>query len=277
MKNTKGKFTGTGGLELFYQAWLPEKKLRAIIVIVHGVHEHCGRYMNLVNTLVPKGFGFYGFDLRGHGRSQGRRGHINHFSEYREDVRTFVKLVREKQPRVPVFLFAHSLGALIGVDFLERFPSVVDGAIISGGPFEPAGVSKPMLVFIAKTMSHIAPNMSFDLKLDPEVLSRDVADKSKRASDPLIDKVVSARWGTECMRTVDEVWANTAAIHDPILIIHGEDDKLNTASGARKFFKKIAFKDKTLQIYPDTYHEVHNDYGWQILAKNMEAWQIEHI
>ncbi len=277
MKNTKGKFTGVGDLELFYQAWLPERKPRAIVVIVHGVNEHCGRYMNLVKALVLKGFGFYGFDLRGHGRSQGQRGHINHFSEYREDLRTFVELVRKKQPRVPVFLFAHSLGGLIGADFLERLPSVVDGAIISGGPFEPAGVTKPLLVFIAKTMSHIAPRMSFDLKLDPEVLSHDAADKAKRASDPLIDKMVSARWGTECMRTVDEVWTNTAAIHDPILIIHGEDDKLNTASGARKFFKKITFKDKTLHIYPHTYHEVHNDFGWQTMAKDLEIWIKKHI
>ncbi len=272
MKNTKGKFTGVGGLELFYQAWLPERKPRAIVVIVHGVLEHCGRYMNLVNTLVPKGFGFFGFDLRGHGRSQGQRGHINHFSEYREDLRTFVELVHKRQPGVPVFLYGHSLGAMIIADLIEHFQDGIVGAVLSAGSFKLTGTTSPLLVLMAKVMSRLLPIFSMDLQLDVSALSRDPVDRAKRASDPLIKKMVSARWGTEYLCTINEVWENVGKIQIPLLIVHGEDDKIGYAEGAREFFNKIKFKDKTLKIYPGAYHEVHNDFGWQTLTKDLETW-----
>jgi alpha-beta hydrolase superfamily lysophospholipase len=97
----KGPFSGFGGLPLYYQSWRPEGDPRAVLIIVHGFGEHSGRYMNVVNHLVPRGYAIYALDHRGHGRSPGPRGHINSWEEFREDVRAFVRKVAETEPGLP--------------------------------------------------------------------------------------------------------------------------------------------------------------------------------
>ena len=127
MKHSEGKFKGAGSLELYYQCWQPDGQPRAVVVIVHGIGEHSGRYMNVVNQLVPHGYAVYSFDNRGHGRSPGQRGYLNAWAEFREDVRAFLKKVREQEPGRSVFLMGHSLGSLIVGDYVLRDPSGLKG------------------------------------------------------------------------------------------------------------------------------------------------------
>ncbi|MCP5095242.1 MAG: alpha/beta hydrolase, partial [Chloroflexi bacterium] len=109
MKHEEGTFTSVGNMQLFYQRWMPDE-VRAVLVIVHGLGEHSGRYMNLVNELVPKGYAIYSFDHRGHGRSPGSRGFINEFAEFRADVHAFLEMVRGIEVERPLFLMGHSMG-----------------------------------------------------------------------------------------------------------------------------------------------------------------------
>ena len=104
MKHSEGAFPGVGGLELYYQKWLPEGSPLAILAIVHGFGEHSGRYGTVVNHLTSRGFAIYGFDHRGHGRSPGQRGHINAWDEYRGDVNAFLKTIQAQNPQEAIFL-----------------------------------------------------------------------------------------------------------------------------------------------------------------------------
>jgi alpha-beta hydrolase superfamily lysophospholipase len=114
----EGRFKAYGGLDLYYQHWQPKNEVQAIVAIVHGLGGHSDNYDNLVRYLIPKNYAVYGFDLRGHGRSPGETGYINTWTEYREDLGIFLELIRGQQPTCPLFLFGHSVGAAIAIEYL---------------------------------------------------------------------------------------------------------------------------------------------------------------
>ena len=113
MKHSEGSFNGSGNLKIFYQNWSPESDSRAVIALVHGVGEHSGRYMNVVNYFVPLGYTVYGFDHRGHGKSEGKRGHVMNWSEFSDDVGTYIQTIQTECVIQPIFLMGHSLGGLV--------------------------------------------------------------------------------------------------------------------------------------------------------------------
>lgn len=147
MAHYTGKFRGAGDLELFYQCWETDVANKANLLIIHGFGEHSGRYMNLVDHLVPRGYTVWGFDHRGHGRSPGQRVHINSWQEFRGDVRSFVQMVREKEQRTPIFIFGHSLGGLIALEFALHYPEGLKGVIASSPALVQVGVSHPFWLF----------------------------------------------------------------------------------------------------------------------------------
>ena len=277
MKHSKGIFRGSGGIELFFQSWLPEVEPIASVVIVHGWGEHSDRYSNVVGYLMSYGYAIYGFDQRGHGRSPGKRGHINSWGEYRQDLQSFINVIGQQQPDGAIFLWGHSLGALIALDYLLLHPEGLRGAVISSCPIEPAGVAKPHLVLLSRLLSHIWPSFSLDRRLDATMLSRDLEVVQQSRSDPLMHGLCSARWATEVLDTIARVKSQVSALTIPVLFIHGEADQVNLVVGSRYLFDSVAIKDKTLQIYPDMYHEMHNDTNHEQVLDDVRAWLGEHL
>jgi alpha-beta hydrolase superfamily lysophospholipase len=278
MKQTEGTFQGAGGLELYYKNWFPDVAPRAVVMIAHGVGEHVGRYeKNVVNTFVPHGYAVAGFDQRGHGRSPGQRGHINRWAEYREDTKAFFLMVKDQNPACLIFLYGHSMGALIALDYIMHHPEGLHGAIISGAPIQPVGVSKPTLVALARLMSNIWPTFTIKLGLETAALARDPDVVKAYNEDPLVHGMVTARWGTEALATVAWVKENAVEIRIPILLVHGEADRLNSADGARQFEETVPYSDKVLYIDPGGYHEPHNDLAHDQVLKFIENWMDQHL
>jgi len=166
MQHREFFFKGMNGTQLYSQYWLPEESPRAVIALVHGIGEHSGRYMNVVDHMVSNQIGVYGYDHRGHGRSQGQRGHIDSWVEYRIDLRNFLKMIRVQQPGYPIFLMGHSMGALIALDFILSENEELSGAIISGTPIDPVGMAKPHLIALARILSLIYPRFPINSGLD---------------------------------------------------------------------------------------------------------------
>ena len=148
MKQSTGNFEGVNACKLYYKTWLPEEQPKATLVIVHGAGEHIDRYQNVVNGLVASGFALAGYDLRGHGRSEGRRGHINSWDEYRGDLREFIKMTRQMLPEMPLFILGHSLGSLIVLDYLIYHQEGLSGAILSGTSLDPVDAAPPVQKFL---------------------------------------------------------------------------------------------------------------------------------
>jgi alpha-beta hydrolase superfamily lysophospholipase len=272
MGHIQGKFGGAGGLDLFYQAWLPQDAPRAVLAIVHGAGDHSGRFDRLVMPLAQDGFAAYSFDLRGYGRSPGRRGHINRWQEYREDLRCFLQLVVQQQSGVPVFLMGYSLGAGIVLDYILREPEGLRGAILSAAPIEPAGIASRAQIAAAHLLSKIYPTFTFQLNNDINGVSRDPTVLEALRTDPLHHNQATARWGTEVMAGAAWVRARAAQIRLPVLFLHGGEDPFNLARGVQNYYDNITFANKTLIVYPGSRHEVHNDLDHAQVAADVANW-----
>lgn len=272
MHYSEGSFRGAGGMELHYRRWLPDSDSRAAVALVHGVCEHGGRYTNVVNSLVDGGYAVYAYDQRGHGSSPGPRVHIDRWVEYREDLDNYLAMTADQVPDRPIVAYGHSMGSLVVLDYLLHDPRVLAGAIISGAALEPAGVGSPYLVAIARVLSGIAPRFSVKLGLDVDALSRDPKVLEAYRSDPLVTSCATVRWGTESLDTLERVKEGMSRIDVPLLVLHGEDDRLNLAEGARALFEAAPHPGKRLHIYPGVRHEPHNDFGHEEVMADIEAW-----
>lgn len=276
MNHTTGSFCGAGGLELFYQAWLPEDgPATASVGIVHGMGDHSGRFERLVGPLTDTGIAVHGFDLRGFGRSPGRKGHIVSWNQYREDVRAFVQMMMAQTSSIPLFLLGYSLGAGIVLDYVMRDPTGLRGAIFIGAPLEPAGVASNEQITLARALSRIWPTFSIGMHNDIDGVSRDPDVLAALITDPLHHNRVTARWGTESIAATDWVRERALEIRLPVLFLHGRDDPFNLASGTESFFEQIAYVDKTLKVYPGSRHEIHNDLDHAQVAEDITAWVKE--
>jgi len=272
MNHTQDAFEGAGGLKLFAQSWRPEGTPQAVLAIVHGFGEHSSRYTNVVQHFVPRGYAVHGFDLRGHGRSPGQRGHINSWAEYRDDVKAFLGHVSRQEPGRPVFLLGHSLGSIIAMDYVLHHPQGLSGVILSGLAIDPVGAATPMLVAIARVMSRIWPTLSMAVKLDKTALSRIPEVVSEYIADPLVHGLGSARWGTECLDTIAWCKAHASELQLPLLVVHGEADRINAAAGARQVFEAARAQDKRLVLVPGGHHEPHNDLGREQTLQALEEY-----
>ena len=270
-------FPGTEGISLFGRCWSPQVQPRAVVALVHGISEHSGRYSAVVDGLTTAGFAVCAFDLRGHGRSGGQRGHIDRWSQYRDDVMAYLEQVKTRYPGLPVFIYGHSLGALIVTEYVLWHPAGLEGMIVSGIPLRPTGVAKKPLVLLARSLSRVWPRFSVSLGVDGTRLSRDPAMVKAYDEDPLVHHTATARWGTETLDAIDRVRSRMSEIGLPILILHGEDDPVNAVQGSRELFAAVSSKDKELHTYPGGKHEPHNDIQREQVVNDVEKWLTRQL
>lgn len=273
MNHTEGTFKSTDGLDLYYQAWLPDETPRAVLAVVHGYGEHSGRYLNPVNYFVPRGYALYAFDHRGHGRSPGQRGHINRFDDYMLDVQEFLKLVRAAQPGRKLFLVGHSMGGLIVLLYAIRHPHDMDG-VIASSPFLGLAFQAPAWkVALARALAGIWPAFSMNNSdLRNEDLSHDPAVVQAAGQDPLNHRAVTPRWFTETTAAQATTLEQAPELQVPLLLLYGDGDRIAAPAASRLFFERVTHTDKTCHAYPGYYHEIFNEVGKEAVFQDMEAW-----
>lgn len=285
MIHREGEFKSKDGLNLYFQCWKPAQIVpqiepqdsKAIIAIVHGSGEHSGRYSNVVNYFGEKNYQLYGFDFRGHGKSEGKTGHVMDWQEYREDLDCFLQLVQAENPGKPLFLYSHSMGAQIALDYLtlnRHLP--LTGIIASAPAIAPPAVSR-LLIHAGKVLSIILPGFQLENGLDVNTISRDPEVVRAYSNDPLVNSKISARFGSQFLACIDRVQSNAANIDVPLFMFHGEADQIIPVQGTLQFFDKISFADKKLKTYPGGFHEPHNDLQKQEVFQDVEQWLNEHI
>ena len=276
MHHCQDRFFAADGLSLYYQGWQPLALPHANLVIVHGLGGHSDLFSHIVDYLVPRGYGIYALDLRGHGRSAGQRGHIFTWQEFREDLHVFLSHIRRQDESVPLFLFGHSLGALISLDYLLHYPQSAQGAIASAPPLGDVGVS-PLRLGIGRLLSWIWPRFSLNTGLEPEIGSRDPAVNAAYQEDPLRHGRGTARLATEFLATVERLHERAGDLAVPLLILQGGEDRIAFPEGSRRFFAGVSFPDKTLQEYPEAYHELHEDFNYLEVLQDVETWLAQHL
>ena len=285
--DTEGTFRGVGGLELLARRWAPIGEPRAAVAIVHGFGEHSGRYADVVEPLTRAGFAVHGFDLRGHGRSEGARGHIDAWSDYRDDIGLDLDHVRSQEAiGTPVFAYAHSLGGAITLEYglrrqegLHRQDGLV-GVVTSAPSLRPKGVRSPVLEGLAAAMSRVWPTFSLDVPLESAAISRSPERLEARRVDPLMHKRLTARATVETLNALAWTEAHAGEWRLPLLIFHGTADRLIDPSGSVAFAEAAlagGATDVELHLYEGVYHEAHNDLDAASVEADVVAWLDRHL
>ena len=272
MNHPEGYFKGVQGANLYYQGWLPEGRSVAVVLIVHGLAEHSGRYGNVVDHFVPLGYAVYGFDHPGHGRSDGPRAYVERFQDFLAPLQVFLGRIRDWQPETPIFLVGHSLGGLISAAYLLDQPDEPVGAILSAPSVKMPGSVSPLTLMTGKVLSALLPRLGL-VRLEAEGVSRDPAVVLAYRQDPLVfTGKITARLGTELLQAMGRVLAEARKIRRPLLILQGAADKLVDPRGAQVLFDRVGSVDKTIKVYQGLYHEVFNEPEHDQVLGDVEKW-----
>ena len=277
MEHQEGFFKGVRDANIYYQYWLPDGEVKAVLLIVHGLAEHGGRYINVVNYFVPLGYAVYALDHIGHGKSDGDRVYVEKIEDYTDTLDIFEKMVREWQPDKPIFLVGLSMGGLIGSLYLIDHQDSFAGAVLSGSGVKVPDNISPMVVSIGKLLSNITPKFGLiglnasDISRDPEVVDAYVNDPEVYTGK------TTARLAAEMLRGMEQVQKDAGKITLPLLLVHGSEDKLVDPDASQMLYDTVSSKDKTLIFYDGYYHEVFNDPEKEKVFADMEAWFDKHL
>jgi alpha-beta hydrolase superfamily lysophospholipase len=269
--HAEGRFAGHGGLDLFRQSWRPAGTPRAVVVNLHGLGDHSSLYPTLVDHLVGREMVVQAFDLRGNGRSPGARGHVQDWRSYREDLATFLDLVRRDDPGRPLFLLGNSLGGLIVLDYALHTPAGISGVIAVSAPLSRLNVPVPLMA-LGRLMSKVWPGFSLETGLDLSGIARDPSVAEAIVSDSLFHRRGSARLSTEVTTAITRVRAGAGAFALPVLLIHGAQDRMVSPEGSRAFAAEVASPDKQLIEYPEGYHALFADFGHERVLADVTGW-----
>ena len=271
----EGFFPGAGGLKIYWQGFISPAAGPSgppLVLVAHGLGEHGGRYRNVIDRLLPLGHPVFLLDHRGHGRSGGKRGHINSFSEYLDDLRTFRRLALEETGRERVILLGHSLGGLIALCFALENPGLL-AAVVASSPALRVNAPVPAVkAALGKVLSRLLPSLTMDNGLDPEHLSHDPRVVREYVDDPLVHKKVSARWFTEFTARMEWARAEAPRLRLPLLLLHAGDDRLTDPAGSEQFFQRAGSARKNLIRYPGLYHAIFNEVGKEQVFQDLEKW-----
>ena len=271
MNHQEGDFKGIRDLKIYYQCWLPEKDPKAVLLIVHGLAEHSGRYMNLVNHFVPLGYAIYGVDHIGHGKSDGLRVYVEQFEDFTDTLKDFSHMIRDWQPKKPIFLIGHSMGGLISSIFLLDHQDELSGAVLSGPSVKVPDMSS-VTILAGKLFSTLMPKLGL-LALEADGVSRDPEVVKAYINDPLVyTGKITARLAAELLKAMKSAAAGASKITLPILIAQGSEDRLVDPDGAQMLHDTVGSVDKTLKIYDGLYHEIFNEPEHHKVLGDVEAW-----
>ncbi len=271
MKQQEGYFSEQDQ-SIFYRYWLPESPPRAILLVVHGLNEHCGRYQHLAAYFTERGYGVYGLDLVGHGKSSGTRSFARDLPALIDPILTYLDMIKEWQPGLPVYLVGHSMGGLIGANFLIDHQDKVQGAVLSGSlTLLPEYVSD-FTIKIGKFLSSVLPKMRL-LALDSEGISQDKAVVQAYKDDPLVfNGKMTARISNVMNDGIARIAAEGSIISLPVLLLHGSADSLCDPECSKYLHKLISSQQNQLIIYDGFFHEVYNEPEQETVFNDVLNW-----
>ena len=267
--------------KLFYRRWEPDEA-KAVLLFVHGVGEHSGRYVHVGEHFAGRGFACYAHDYRGSGQSEGKRGYVNHYGEYLDDLRALIELARQRQPGKKLFAVGHSQGGTIVLAYALDHPEEFDGVIVSspglGVILEGMPAWKVWLAdYLTPLLSRVTPGFALGNEINPSYLSRDPAVGAAYASDHLVHDRAVARWYVEYRRTQEGILSRASGFRMPCLIMQAGDDHMAPREKTEEFYARLTLADKRMLVYEGFYHELFNEVEKERVFRDMEEWLAPRV
>ena len=255
----------------YWRGWAVDDPAGSV-VLVHGLHEHGGRYRHVAERLAAAGYACYAADHPGHGRSAGTRGNIGSMAAAVTGVDEAVRLAWERHPGTPLFVYGHSLGGLIALQYLTGAPDArIRGAVISAPALDTSAASGVQRK-VAPVLSRLLPDLGV-LSLDADTISRDPAVVAAYRADPLtFSGRVRARTGAEMMLAAAAMPERLRALTMPLLVLHGGDDRLMPPAASELVSAHAGSADVTRTVYDGLYHEPHNEPEQEQVLDDVVAW-----
>ena len=259
-----------------YRHW-PVTEAKACMVLIHGLAEHTGRYERLAAYFNARNIAVVGPDHIGHGASPGARAYVAHFSEYLAPLTELRDAISGWYPETPTFVLGHSMGGLIAAHLMLQDAQSYRGAMLSAPAFAADEVVSPITLWLGRLLRAVVPKMGM-MRLEASQISRDPAVVADYIADPLVyNGKVTAALGMELLRAMGEAIEGAQHITLPVYIAHGEADVMAMPDGSRSFFQALGSQDKTLDWWPDLYHEIFNEPESEVVMARFAEWLEAHL
>lgn len=274
----EGHFRGYGGIELFFQSWSrPENN--ETLVVTHGIAEHSECYSQTAESLTKLGWNVVAWDLRGHGRSEGKRGFVGEFSDYAKDLRALLKFLESSDRLKKDFaLVGHSMGGLITLRHLmnqveESETAPKARAAVLSSPLIGIAVAVPAIKDLAaRFFSRALPSLTLHNEIRYDELTRDPERLKGYDTDPLRHDKISPGLYLGMIENCEYVKLRADRLQLPILVQAAGKDKIVSLPAIRDFYEKIGSRDKSLIVYDESYHEIYNDLDRETVFRDMNAF-----
>jgi acylglycerol lipase len=275
MAHFEGRLPGVGGVELFWQGWLPAGDPRGVVLLCHGLGEHAGRYGNVVDALVPEGWAVYGVDHRGHGRSGGRRAHLRRYAHWLADYDEFRHAVVARHPGLPVFLLGHSMGGQIALAYALEHQADLAGLVLSAPALANNTVPKAA-VRALRAVGKVAPTLR-PAGIDASKISKDPAVYAAYQADPLVHHGRPTLGLSSALVGQFQVLPERARdLRLPVLMQHGALDAIVDPSGFRRLEAACGSPDLTVRWYEGLWHEIYNEPERDVPLGDLRDWLAAH-
>lgn len=268
-------FVTLGSLALWHHH--PNTTVKARVLLIHGIGEHSARHQHTIDFLLSKGIEVVRFDLRGSGKSGGRRQWIESFDDYVEDAAAALLWIQRELPSLPLYVLGHSLGGAIAIHFAATYHRTLEGLILSSPAYKVGAAVSPLSIFIGKKLARVLPTLRFPSIESVGSLSRDREVEIAYRNDPLCCHFSTLQQGTAILKALDQILQKASLIQCPVLMVHGTHDPVIQPAGSAQILLKLGAADRVLHYLPLTRHEPHNDidkdhyFGllWQWLEKQL--------
>ena len=258
IQHSETQWVACDGTQMHAVRWLPDSEPKFVVCLIHGLGEHSGRYDQMAQYYASLGIEVVSFDLRGHGKSAGQRGHSDDFKQLIRDIDRFLNEASKIDLAKPHFIYGHSLGATLAIKYALSHPGEYKGVILSAPMFRPAFQPPKWKVMLGKKLQSLWPTLSLSNEIDVNTLSRDETVLKKSKEDPLNHDRISARLGTQILQEGERLMCDIPTVGFPLLMMHGDADGL-TCHKASALFSEYAGDKCTLKIWDGFYHELHHE------------------
>ncbi len=279
MERHEGHFYGKYNDELYFQTWSPNRasasSMPKAVIITHGIGEHSECYGELAQDFVQHGWQVFAWDLRGHGRSSGKRGYLKSFRDYTDDLGLFIEHLLHSQKLTSSFaVLGHSMGGLITLKYaLDRGTELLARAVVLSSPLLGIAVPVPTVKELAsKFLLRVAPGLTLFNEINYEQLTHDTEILKNYARDSLRHEKICSALYDGMLSTIANVSARGSEMKKPLLVQAAGHDMIVSLSQTEKFYETVASLQKKMIVYKEDFHEIYNELNRKLVYSDLQAF-----